>query len=198
MTQIEENKKEFIDLLNSVERDGVIDLVDYLLNETDFFKAPASSIYHGSYEGGLLDHSLNVYYELDALVDYYNIRLPKDSIILVGLLHDICKVNTYKKAMVNVPPDKSKTGKWEKVPKYKKEEELRIGHGAKSAILISQYIKLNPAEMEAIYWHMGSTDLSMYSTISNMSETYNKNTLAFLLYIADMAATYITENKNLF
>ena len=50
--------------------------------------------------------------------------------------------------------------------------------------------------MEAIYWHMGSIDLGTYSTITNMSETYNKNTLAFLLHMADMAATYITENNN--
>ena len=111
MSQLEENKKEFIDLLSSVDREGVAGLIDYLLLETDFFKAPASSRYHGSFEGGLLDHSLNVYYELDSLVDYYGLKLPKDSIIITGLLHDVCKVNTYKKAMVNVPPDKSKTGK---------------------------------------------------------------------------------------
>ena len=198
MSQLEENKKEFIDLLSSVDREGVAGLIDYLLLETDFFKAPASSRYHGSFKGGLLDHSLNVYYELDSLVDYYGLKLPKDSIIITGLLHDVCKVNTYKKAMVNVPPDKSKTGKWEKVLKYKKDEDIKMGHGAKSAILVSQYINLKPEEMEAIYWHMGSTDLGTYSTITNMSETYNKNTLAFLLHMADMAATYITENNNLY
>ena len=59
------NKKEFIELLEKyVKRDGIENLITYLDEQSDFFTSPASTKYHGSYEGGLVEHSLNVYYSL--------------------------------------------------------------------------------------------------------------------------------------
>ena len=54
------NKERFIELLRSTKREGIEKLIDFL-EKTDFFTAPASTRFHSSYEGGLLQHSLNVY-----------------------------------------------------------------------------------------------------------------------------------------
>ena len=53
-------KEEFIELLKSTNRDGIDKLLAWI-EKSDFYKAPASTRFHGSYEGGLLEHSLNVY-----------------------------------------------------------------------------------------------------------------------------------------
>ena len=61
--QIEENKNYFIALIKSIKRDDsdIDSLIDYLENKSDFFTAPASTVYHNNFEGGLCEHSLNVY-----------------------------------------------------------------------------------------------------------------------------------------
>ena len=69
-----ELKQRFKDAVaKTIQRDGIDNLMEWLENETDFFKAPASTRYHGSYEGGLLEHSLNVYdrllWEVENLVE---------------------------------------------------------------------------------------------------------------------------------
>lgn len=85
-----------------------------------FFSAPASTRFHGSYPGGLVFHTLNVAYELRELVKFYEVDIPKDSIILTALGHDLCKIGVYEETIVNVPPQRSKSGKWEQQPGYKK------------------------------------------------------------------------------
>jgi hypothetical protein len=91
-------KGEILDLFKIVEREGIKELVEYLCNKTDFFEAPASTKGHGSYVGGLAEHCLNVYDSLVLLnaefMDKGN-EIPHESIIIVGLLHDLCKVNIY-------------------------------------------------------------------------------------------------------
>ncbi len=105
-----DNKKRFIDLLKSTKREGIDKLIDFL-EKTDFFTAPASTRFHSSYEGGLLQHSLNVYdcllnlalasdanpeKDLDFFAAGMKIdTVPKESIIIVALLHDLCKTNFY-------------------------------------------------------------------------------------------------------
>ena len=64
--QAAENRQRFIDIYKTnITREGADKLLAYL-ESSDFFTAPASTRYHGNYEGGLCQHSLNVY---DALVD---------------------------------------------------------------------------------------------------------------------------------
>ena len=90
------NKEEFIKLLReNVKRDGLEDLINYLENDSSFFVEPASTQYHGSYDGGLVDHSINVYYcILDELKFIYGKDWQKkyslESATIVSLLHDIC------------------------------------------------------------------------------------------------------------
>ena len=82
-------KEEFIKLLSSTEREGVEEIINFL-EKTDFYKAPASTRYHGNYEGGLLEHSLKVYEILKEKVKtcVIDINAQEDTIILVALLHD--------------------------------------------------------------------------------------------------------------
>ena len=196
---MEEFKELYIDMLRRTKREGIEDLIAYL-EKSDFFVAPASTQYHGSYKGGLLEHSLNVYnclvFEYENLKDAeFNLpEISEDSLIIVALLHDLCKVNCYIESTRNVKNEK--TGQWEKVPCYRREPRLPMGHGGKSVFIAQQFIKLTVDEAQAIFWHMGAWDISPYMTLNELSQSYETNLLALLLHQADMKATYLVENQN--
>ena len=101
-----ENKDVIIEMLKSVNRPGIKELISYI-ESSDFFEAPASSKYHLAEEGGLAKHSLNVYYNLIKLC--VSLDIPNETIIIISLLHDICKTNCYKKSVKNI---QNKEGKW--------------------------------------------------------------------------------------
>lgn len=198
-TLIKDNMDRFKSLVKqNCNREGIDDLLQWLEQETDFFIAPASARYHGSYEGGLLQHSLNVY---DCLMseakqtfgeDFAN-YISIESITIVSLFHDLCKIDTYVKDFRNIKD--SNTGMWETVECYLYNDNcLSLGHASKSIYYIQNYIKLFQHEAQAIYWHMGAFDLSQYSTTKGLGSAYTNNILAFLLHIADEKATYIEEN----
>lgn len=99
MKALEEMKEEFLAIYReNVKRDGADALLKWLL-ESDFFEAPASTRFHGSHEGGLVMHSLNVYHSLCDLVEHAGLQdvYSAESIAISALLHDVCKVNFYKK-----------------------------------------------------------------------------------------------------
>ena len=83
-------KEEFINLLLSTKREGIEDVIAFL-EKTDFFIAPASTKFHGSYEGGLLEHSMKVYEILKEKVKHLPIELEisDDTVKIIALLHDI-------------------------------------------------------------------------------------------------------------
>lgn len=189
------NRELFISIMKQVERPGVDELLNWL-EGTDFYSAPASTRFHGSYPGGLVYHTLNVVYELRELVRFYDIKdISNESIVIVALAHDFCKINIYQETMVNVPPQRSKSGKWEQQLGYKKNEILKLGHGAKSLSILQNFIKLEDYEKEAIFWHMGAYDTGTLSSIHDLYDVFKENKLAFLLHMADMVATYITESE---
>lgn len=189
------NREQFISLMKRVERPGVEELLAWL-EGTDFYSAPASTRFHGSYPGGLVYHTLNVVYELRELVRFYDVKdITNESIIIVALAHDFCKINVYQETMVNVPPQRSKSGKWEQQLGYKKNEILKLGHGAKSLSILQNFIKLEDYEKEAIFWHMGAYDTGVLSSMHDLYDVFEENKLAFLLHMADMVATYITESE---
>lgn len=180
-------KEEYIALLKKINRDGIDKLIEFI-EKTDFFKAPASTRFHGDHEGGLVEHSLKVYEILKHKVQncIKKIDIPEESIILVGLLHDICKVNFYKVDFRNA---KNTLGVWEKVPYYTIEDTIPYGHGEKSVMMITEYINLTPDEKYAIRWHMGFTEpKEIYNTIGN---AYTKYPFALLTSEADLEATYL-------
>lgn len=179
-------EQEFIELLRSTKRDGIENLIDFM-KKTDFFTAPASTKFHGSYEKGLLEHSIKVYEILKQKVQtsVIPINIPDESIILIALLHDICKANFYKVEFRNA---KNALGVWEKVPFYAVDDTIPYGHGEKSVMMITEYIKLTPEEKYAIRWHMGFTEpKEQYSTIS---AAYKKYPIALLTHEADLESTY--------
>ncbi|MGN0667261.1 MAG: HD domain-containing protein, partial [Huintestinicola sp.] len=154
---------------------------------------PASTRYHGSYEGGLLEHSLNVY---DCLKDYlerprvselYGLSASDETIALISLLHDICKVNFYKTDYRNAKNDR---GEWEKVPYYTIDDQLPYGHGEKSVYIITGFMRLTREEAFAIRFHMG---FSGTEDINLVGRAFEKFPLAYALHAADMEASYFLE-----
>jgi hypothetical protein len=191
------NKEEFINIYNNnIKREGADKLLEYLLSkQSDFFTAPASTKYHGSHEGGLLEHSINVYH---CLADYLNRQRAKkvygmnysdETIAIVALLHDICKINFYKTDFKNA---KNELGSWERVPYYTIDDKLPYGHGEKSVYIITGFMKLTREEAFAIRYHMGFSGIEDKNCIGKAFELYP---LAFALCTADMEATFILKVK---
>lgn len=192
---METPRERFIRLLRSTGTPGIEDLISWLDSPgSDWFRAPASTKYHGAYEGGLVDHSLAVYDELERLYAAYEGRVlagcitTPQSRILVALLHDLCKVNTYKSV---IKSRKNEFGTWEKYQGWEHQEDYKFGgHGSKSVFLISQYIKLHPEEAAAINCHMGPWENGKNQ---ELSAVYNVSPLAWMLHAADEAATFIIQ-----
>ena len=191
------NKERFIELYNSnIKREGADKLLDYLM-KSDFFTAPASARFHSSYEGGLCDHSLNVY---DCLKGYLNSERAKEkygftyseeSIAIVALLHDLCKIGVYKKGFRNVKDD---SGAWKKVDTFEYDDQLPYGHGEKSVYIITGYMRLTREEAFAIRYHMGYS--SEREDPRNISQAFEMFPLAFFLNCADTEAAYFVEGSN--
>ncbi len=191
-------KEKFIDIYNRyITREGAKDLLAYLMGpNSDFFTAPASTRYHSAYEGGLLEHSINVY---ECLKDYlernrvkneYGLSYSEESIAIVALLHDLCKVNVYKVSTRNVKDPV--TGQWRATPYYEYDDKLPYGHGEKSVYIISGYMKLTREEAFAIRYHMG---FSNEDDPRNVGNTFEQFPLALAVSIADTEATYFIEAR---
>lgn len=190
------NKERFISIYKQyIHRPGSDKLLEFLLsNKSDFFTAPASTRFHGNYDGGLVEHSLNVY---DCLTDYlsrqrvvndYGLNYSEESIAIVSLLHDLCKINCYKKGIRNV----KENGQWIQVPTYEYHDTLPYGHGEKSVYMISGYMRLTREEAFAIRYHMG---FAGGEDVRNVGAAFEMFPLAFALSTADMEATYFIESK---
>ena len=194
------NKERFLNLLRSTGRNGIEAVIDKL-EELGFFSAPASTRFHLSCEGGLLEHSLNVY---DAAMmvrerivqrnPELEEQLPVNSVILCTLLHDTCKSDIYKSAIVS---RKNDAGYWEKCPGYQVDYSgLPLGHGEKSVImLLSWGLELTPEEMLAIRWHMTAWDLPFQNPEhkESLSAARAKTPLCSLVQVGDSIATGLME-----
>ena len=188
-------KERFLEIYKKfIKREGSEALLNYLLSEScDFFHAPASTRYHLASDGGLLIHSLNVsdclneYLNRPFIKEKCNLTYSDETIAIVSLLHDLCKINCYKKSFRNV---KDETGKWIQVPSYDFDDSLPYGHGEKSVYIITGFMKLTREEAFAIRYHMGFSGTEDQRNISNAFSQYP---LAFALSTADMEATFLVE-----
>jgi 23S rRNA maturation-related 3'-5' exoribonuclease YhaM len=190
-------KERIIQLLETSTRIGVDELIGYL-NENGFFTAPASTKFHGCYEGGLADHSLGVY---DLLKEYYDrwslgevvskgqkpLRLGPENIIFAALLHDVCKVGAY------IGTEKPYT--WNRSqPK---------GHACLSIERIKKYIELTPIEEMMIKFHMGVYGLHEFEARSGeytlrsggMANAWYHNPVVKLMYFCDELESFEAKNK---
>ena len=191
------NKERFIKIFtDNIKREGADKLLEYLLSPaSDFFTAPASARFHCSYEGGLCEHSLNVYDCLKSYLDTdrarnFGFSYTNESIAIVALLHDLCKVGIYKKGFRNV---KDERGVWQRVDTFEYDDKLPYGHGEKSVYIISGYMKLTREEAFAIRYHMGYS--SEREDPRNVSQAFEMFPLAFAVSVADSEATYFIEGK---
>ena len=195
------NKENFQKILSDTNRKG-IESVLAKLEESGFYEAPASTKFHLSCKGGLLDHSLNVFEAAMFLREQVVRRkpeleeqLPLDSIAICSLLHDTCKTDIYKEGILS---RKNSDGYWEKYVGYQVDYNnvLPLGHGEKSVImLLSWGLELTPDEMLAIRWHMNAWDLPMQSP--EHKESFNaakaKTPLVALILSADGIASGLLE-----
>lgn len=193
------NREKFIDIFTThIHREGASELLAYLTGaNSDFFTAPASTRYHLACEGGLVDHSIHVYeclkdyLERNKVKDEFGLSYSDETIAIVSLLHDLCKVNVYKVSTRNVKD--SVTGQWKQVPYYEFDDNLPYGHGEKSVYVISGFMRLTREEAFAIRYHMG---FSNEDDARNVGRAFELFPLALALSIADTEATYFIEAKN--
>lgn len=186
MVELVGTKQEFQRIaFRDITRPGIEPLMDWI-ESTDFFSAPASTRYHDAMPGGLVLHSLNVHSHLVDLCGWFGCNAPVESVAIVSLFHDICKIGMYK---TELRWRKDDNNKWEQYETYKHDEDFAYGgHGSKSVFLLQSFMRLTPDEASAINCHMGQHDATIYS---NPSTVYERNKLAWLLHVADEAATYI-------
>ena len=198
--KIEENKELFITLLRGTGRKGIDNVIEGI-EKLGFFKAPASANNHLAEEGGLLQHSLNVYAQAvmisgdqKSLHPQISDKIPVESIAITALLHDVCKAEVYRQVEKF---RKDKDNRWEKYLAYENDQShCPLGHGEKSVIrLLRMGLDLTEDEIYAIRWHMAGWDLSDYrESRDSFRRACEKCQLLSIIIAADELATRITEN----
>lgn len=209
---LQKNKDEFISICKEyINREGLDKLLGWL-EGSDFFTAPASTKYHLCVEGGLCQHSLNVYHrmtefcesflpktEVDGKVIYNGATeddagaFTRENIAVVALLHDICKANCYVRDFKNVKRD----GKWFQEEYWRWEEQfVWTDHGGKSVYMIQQFMRLYIDEAQAIAFHMGAAG----DPLSDMKDirytaVYDASKFAYILHAADEWVTFMEEAR---
>lgn len=189
-------QEQFEQIFNEyIKRDGSQRLLEWI-RSTDFYTAPASTRFHGSYPCGLVQHSLNVFNRLkqEYELEYGPGLTPEqlETVAIVALLHDLCKANYYDVEMRN---RKNEQGQWEKYPAYIVNDRLPYGHGEKSVYIVSGFMRLTREEAMAIRWHMGGFDDSAKGGSYSVGNAFEMFPLAVLVHLADMKATYFDEKE---
>lgn len=193
---IQNKKQEFIDVYTSkIHRAGSEELLEYLKTST-FFTDPSAKAHHGNFDGGLVEHSLNVYYCLVKFCTMYEQEFPdtkfdEESIAIIALLHDLCKVGLYKKGFRNVKNDA--TGQWERKEVYEYDDKLGMGHGEGSVYIIQSFMKLNRAEALAVRHHMSAWDAAVKGGDSSINVAKSQTPLVTLISMADSWASQFEE-----
>lgn len=168
---------QYLDFMAAVKSEVFLNHV-YELDRLGFFTQPASTKYHGSYEGGLFDHSIETAKALVELTDKLGLKWERpESPYIVGMFHDLCKCDNYIK---DVETDK-----------YIYNPNIIIpGHGDKSVMILQKYIALTDEEIACIRWHMGpyETDTKMWNYYGKAIEKYPN---VLYTHTADMIASKI-------
>lgn len=145
------------------------------LIENGFKIAPASTKYHGAFEGGLYEHSCNVTRELLNLTDCLGLDWLWDgSPWIVGMFHDLCKIDQYERSMT--------VGR----PYEYNEDTLLKGHGDKSVMLLSQFMTLTEEEIMCIRYHMGAYETDNWKQFDLAIKKYPN---VLYTHTADMLAS---------
>lgn len=181
-------KENIIKLLEDTGREGIFSLIDYM-DEGGFFEAPCSSDKHLCREGGLAEHSWNVYQYMLKLDFALNTGLPLETIVLCGFLHDLGKMGDHGKSnyIVNV----LKSGTVSAAKPYKTNPELiYLPHEVRSVMIAERYINLSEEEESAILWHNGLYGQFKYDIPGKETPLY------MVLHWADMWASRVVEEED--
>ena len=140
-------RAKIIELLRSTKRPGIEEVITWLDTNPSFYMASAARIHHDNVEGGLANHSLNVFRhareDWETRDDAFKKKYPFESVVISALLHDVCKKDVYYIDTEGLP-------QWN-------EENHRKGHGLRSVRLLEELgLSLTPDERMAIWWHMGA------------------------------------------
>lgn len=186
----------------NINRKGAPALLDWL-DRNGFFEAPASRKYHLAHPGGLATHSMNVFKRLLEITERdmfggkgqgYLSRDVMETVAILGLLHDVCKVGVYhQETKRRKSPD---TGKWEDSLGYTFRDPFPLGHGEKSLFLLARHMELTEEEALAIRWHMGAYDDAAKGGSRSMTEAMNLSPWVWRLQEADMCAAWIDEKED--
>jgi len=192
---VKETKEKYLNLFKeNIKREGAKELLEFI-EKSDFFTSPASTKFHSNFEGGLCLHSINVYERFEKILkseygDELSHKISNESIAVIALLHDLCKIENYKVDYRNVKVN----GEWTKQAYYAfNDSALPYGHGEKSVYMISGYMKLTREEAMAINWHMGGFDSRVIGGSYDLSRAFRQFPIAVLFYIADLSASYLDE-----
>lgn len=196
-------KEEFVGLLRECEREGMEDVIADL-EEQGFFEAPASAGHHLNSKGGLVLHSLNtckaalaVWEGMKKVEPTLEREVPRESVVIASLLHDVCKSDVYKPTLKR---RKNNLGVWEDVPGYNVSyKNFPMGHGEKSLVLLlCSGLELTDAEMLAIRWHMGPWGVNMnsFEDQRNYDTAHTLYPLVMIVHTADCLAASIMERTD--
>lgn len=174
-------------LLRGTNRDGIEELLEFM-REQGFYTAPASTKYHGAYDGALAEHSINVYNNAVAIAKILSFEWfvdNADSIGIVSLLHDLGKAGQYGKPyyIENI----LKTGRSNAQPYKTNDDLLFIPHEVASVVEASRFIRLTEDEQRAILWHNGLYGAFKYDIQGKETPLY------MVLHFADMWASRVNE-----
>lgn len=202
---IQQNRETFLSICRErIRRDGLEALLDYLGSKTDFFTAPSSTSFHLNEEGGLCQHSLNVYYTVCSLYDTvvrpaieagtsaFSQPVKEESLAVAALFHDVCKANFYH---LTQRWKKDDNGRWVGYPGYEIVDDFPFGHGEKSCHIVNHYLRLEKDELLAIRWHMGMFDMGDQGSSMRFSyrQAMEMSPLVSLLQTADLLAANCLE-----
>ncbi|NCB48664.1 MAG: hydrolase [Clostridia bacterium] len=178
----------------NIKREGAQELLEFI-EKSDFFTSPASSKFHSNFEGGLCLHCVNVYERFKNILtseygEELSHKISNESIAVIALLHDLCKIENYKVDYRNVKVN----GEWTKQAYYAyNDSSLPYGHGEKSVYMISGYMRLTREEAMAINWHMGGFDSRVLGGSYDLSRAFRQFPTTLLFSIADLSASYLDE-----
>ena len=179
-------KDDRMDLYNELVSGFECELISaYDLNEMGFFTAPASTKYHGAYEGGLFDHSFAVYQQLKLLTQRNGLAWQLDtSPFVVGMYHDLCKCDQYLK--IELP-----TGLEYEQPQWEYNKDTMLsGHGDKSVLLLCQHMSLTEEEVLCIRFHMGAYQTDDWAQFDRAIRKYPN---VLWTHMADMLASKVDD-----
>lgn len=184
-------KEKIKELLLSTKREGIEDLFDFM-DKIGFFTAPASTQFHGAYEGALAEHSLNVYELANKLAKLWLSKTEynklKNSIVICAILHDLGKCGQFDKPLY--VPNILKSGKPSDTKPFEKNKDLMtLQHEIVSCIEVIKFIDLTEDEQLAIAWHNGLYGAFKYDIQGKETPLY------MIIHFADMWASRVIETK---